>query len=104
MRIADYSVLDMYEFSVNGALKAIESCSRNELLRIINDREKTVRRDTKRYWRIRCKEQTGEVSLYYIDNLKLYADKSGLERACAKSNFAAALSTIPTVNIPLGQT
>jgi len=104
MRIADYSVLDMYEFSINGALRVIESCSRNELSRIINDREKAVRRDTKRYWRIRCEEQTGEVFLYYIDNLKLYADKCGLEGACGKSNFAAALSIIPVVNIPLGQT
>jgi len=102
MRIADYTVLDMYEFSIMSAVRIIENCSTNELQDIINSRLEAIRKDIKRYWRILCNEPDGRVFLYYVDNLKLYVDSCGLEKICGKSNIAPALAVIPVVSIPRG--
>jgi len=102
MRIADYTVLDMYEFSITSALKVAENCSTSELSRALSERQEVIRKDTERYWRILCREETGRPFLYYIDNLKLYARLCGVERLCGRGDVAAALAVIPVITIPPG--
>ena len=102
MRVADYTILDMYEYAVSGALRAVESCSTEELEKVLSDRLESVRRDVKRYWRVLCEEPTAKVLLYYLDNLRLYVQSCRLERLCGRSNAAAALAVVPVVSIPPG--
>jgi hypothetical protein len=101
MRVADYTVLDMYEFSVTSALRVLEECSISRLNNTISERISTIKKDTKRYWRILC-EESKRVFLYYVDNLKLYAESCELRKLCGRSNVAAALAVIPVIVIPAG--
>ena len=73
MRIADYTILDMYEFSLTTVLRVIENCSTSNISRVLSESLKVIKRDIKRYWRILCSNTAGRVFLYYIDNLKLYS-------------------------------
>ncbi len=71
LRIADYTILDMYENAVSGALGIVEGCSAEGLERTLNDRLESIRRDVRRYWRILCGEPTARAFLYYVDNLRV---------------------------------
>lgn len=102
MRVADYTILDTYEYAVSEALRAVESCSAEELEKMLSDRLESIKRDVKRYWRVLCEEPTAKVFLYYVDNLRLYVQSCGLERLCGRSNTAAALAVVPVVSIPPG--
>lgn len=101
VRIADYTVLDMYEFSVTSALRVLEECSTSGLSNALSERISAVKKDTKRYWRIKC-EESERVFLYYVDNLKLYTESCGVSELCGRSNVAAALAVIPVIIISAG--
>ncbi|MCC6054839.1 MAG: hypothetical protein LM589_05950 [Thermosphaera sp.] len=100
MRIADYTVLDMYEYSIKTALRAIEKCSSSELGKVLDERLELIRKDVKRYWRIACNGGDGRVFLYYVDNLKLYVEKQSIRSLRGRSNVAPALAIIPVISIP----
>lgn len=100
MRIADYSILDMYEFAVTTALKVVESCSEEEARMISASREDAIKRDTKRYWRILCKDKPSRAFMYYVDNLKLYTERCKLERICKTDVLAASLAVVPVIVVP----
>uniref|UniRef100_A0A7C2VHA7 Uncharacterized protein n=1 Tax=Ignisphaera aggregans TaxID=334771 RepID=A0A7C2VHA7_9CREN len=100
MRIADYTILDMYEFSISGALKIIDGCMENGLEDIYSQRIYKIKKDVKRYWRILCSEPQSKPFLYYIDNLKLYTQNCKVQNICRKSNIAAALAIVPVIVIP----
>ena len=102
LRIADYTILDMYENAVSGALGIVEGCSAEGLERTLNDRLEGIRRDVRRYWRILCGEPTARAFLYYVDNLRLYLRGCGLGELCGRSDIAAALAVVPVVSIPPG--
>jgi hypothetical protein len=102
MRIADYTILDMYEFSISTALKAVETCSRDALGQVLGERMEAIKKDVKRYWRILCNEGGEKVFLCYIDNLKLYTESCGLQKLCGRSNTAVALAIVPVIRIPTG--
>jgi hypothetical protein len=102
MRIADYTVLDMYEYAVSGALEVSESCSGGKLGEVLSARLELIRRDVRRYWRIVCGEPTARAFLYYVDNLRLYAQNCGLEGLCGRGNLSAALAVVPVITIPPG--
>jgi len=38
MRMADYTILDMYEFSIISALRVVKACSTSELKRVLVER------------------------------------------------------------------
>ncbi|MCI4437804.1 MAG: hypothetical protein JHC33_13440 [Ignisphaera sp.] len=102
MRIADYTVLDMYESSISSALSVIETCSERSLEDVLSQRIESIRKDVKRYWRILCNDAQAKPFLYYIDNLRLYTQTCELKSLCGRSNVAAALATIPVIAIPPG--
>ncbi len=98
MRIADYSIVDWYEETVDLAIEFLETRDRDKQITILDKRREMASRDKKRYWRISCEK--GRVFMYYIDLLKLLIDYpellSGLEKWSA-----AAFSIIPAVNLTI---
>jgi len=105
LRIADYTILDMYEKSIQESIEAIRLLSSiNNIERIneiLKERTSRVEKDRKRYWRIICKED-GKVFIYYIDPLKFLVEtlEKGVEFTL-KEDYAAALAIIPVVNLSL---
>lgn len=103
LRIADYTILDMYEESIMEALNAIELLPSKqwiELDKILGKRKLRVEKDKKRYWRVACDQ--GKPLLLYIDPLMLMiglAKKEIINPRSMKSEHAAALSIIPVVNL-----
>ena len=97
LRIADYTILDIYEASVGEVLNAIEKGVSRELLEKISDgRRSVIEADKKRYWRIAC--DSGKPFLYYVDMvnivLRYYVYKDLV------ADHAACLSIVPVVMIP----
>lgn len=97
LRIADYTVLDFYEESVDEALKALEEPSYID--RLLEGRRARISRDRRRYWRISC--EGGRPFLYYIDNLWVAYSCGVLRR---EPDWAAALAIIPAIYVPPGMT
>lgn len=106
LRIADYSVLDMYEENVNEALEVIREIKANtinqeKINQIIKDRIARVKNDSKRFWRIKCSE--GKPFLYYIDLLAKIAAKTIKKEINVNKlvdEYAASLTIIPVIYIP----
>lgn len=96
MRIADYSIVDWYEETVDLAIEFLEAENRDKRITVLNERRELASRDKKRYWRISCEE--GRVFMFYIDPLKLLADYPEPLPRLEKWS-AAAFSIIPAVNL-----
>ncbi len=91
LRIADYTVLDFYERSVEEAIASHRGEADVEA--VLGERKSRISRDKKRYWRIACDE--GELFLLYVDNLALAHRKSLLKSL--KAEACPALSIVPVV-------
>ena len=106
LRIADYTILDMYEENVCEALRIIsglksKSMKLSELEEILRNRVARVQRDVKRYWRIKCDE--GRPFLYYVDLLSKVIDKIArgeLDADKLIEEYSASLTIIPVVYVP----
>ncbi len=103
LRIADYTVLDSYERAVIESLEILlaESEQLKHVNTVLEERNKRILEDTKRYWRLKCTEGEQPIRpfLFYIDNLRLFANCGFKPR---KPNYAAALAIIDVVYIPSG--
>ena len=108
LRIADYTVLDFYEKNIEENLEVIKSILENNvnsdnIKRILEKRRERVKKDTKRYWRIKC--NSGTPFLYYIDPLPRIIEsiiKGELEPRNLRAEYAAGLSIIPVIYVPAG--
>ena len=99
LRIADYTVLDMYSFSVETGLRALKCYAEGEkdcLEETLAKRQEAVEKDKKRYWRIRSEK--GRVFMLYIDPLKLLVER-GVEPRAIDLDYAAGLAIIPCINV-----
>ncbi len=65
MRIADYTVLDFYAWSLDSAARALFE---NKLDNELKEREKRIKEDKRRYWRIASEK--GRPLLIYLDPLR----------------------------------
>jgi len=99
LRIADYTILDMYRVMVLNAMSILESLKKSErgaVEKLFEERAKVVERDVKRYWRI--VSESGKPFLTYLDPLKLLVD--GLrDYSSVDRDWAAGLSIIPCVHV-----
>ncbi|HIE55516.1 MAG TPA: hypothetical protein EYP90_10100 [Chromatiaceae bacterium] len=98
LRIADYSIVDIYEQSVMEAMEVISrfklgSLKIGEIEQILRSRHEKIKIDTNRYWRIKCSE--GKPFLYYVDMLSI---AKNVIRYLSE-NHAAGLSIVPVVHI-----
>ncbi|ABL78662.1 hypothetical protein [Thermofilum pendens] len=101
LRIADYTVLDMYEYSVETAEEAVRSCGDEaKVASLLEERARRVAADKKRYWRVSSGE--GDVFMYYVDNLRVYCSRCGSSGLCGRDWLAAALAVVPVVVVPPG--
>ncbi len=96
LRIADYTILDLYEDCVNEALDVLEGRAGADA--VLGGRRGKIERDKKRYWRISC--ETGAPFLYYVDVLDVAAKRGLLSRL--RADHAAGLAIVPVVHIPAG--
>lgn len=105
LRIADYTILDMYRQCVEDAEKL---WSLNvDLSNFINERLERIRSDKKRYWRLSKGETSKGVFLAYLDVAGLIVKKQiegapvldSLRRL--PTSVAAGLSIIPVINLLL---
>ncbi len=106
LRIADYTIVDFYEKNIEENLEVLEAVIKgnvntSKIREIIEKRLERVKRDTKRYWRIKC--SNGTPFLYYVDPLIKIIDAiaSGrLDPYILKIDYAAGLSIIPVIYVP----
>lgn len=97
LRIATYSILDMYADCLEEALRVIRGEA--GLGEVLAARRGRVEKDSSRYWRISCREgESGEPFLLYIDMLAL---SSGFVHRLVEDQ-AAGLAVVPVVYIPCG--
>lgn len=100
-RIADYTILDLYNECVNEGFKVIELIKRGKFEDItyyLESRAKRISRDKKRYWRIISDK--GELFLGYIDNLKIfYSAVKQSSKIRLYDDYAAFMAIVPAVFI-----
>lgn len=99
LRIADYTILDMYSVNVIEGMKALECLKENNIeciSEILTKRKEFIEKDTKRYWRI--KTSKGKPFLAYIDLLRLLIKNYNVElhREIDK-DYVAGLTIIPAI-------
>ena len=95
LRIADYTVLDFYQWSTLNAWSAIRERRVDEAL---EERERKILKDVKRYWRI--SSERGRVFLVYVDNLRLFYSLRVLDDiSMLGEDAAASMAIIPAVYI-----
>lgn len=105
LRIADYSVLDMYKERVFELLRAVENNSLDEdtVEEIMGKRRRDVARDKKRYWRITCDQ--GKPFLVYIDLLTTIVKNTSMREVIElikrDKELIAGLAVVPAVNLCL---
>ncbi len=103
LRIADYSILDMYKERVFEILDAIENNLLDEefLEKVFEKRRADVAKDKKRYWRIVCDH--GKPFILYIDVLNTITKIIGVEKLIElvknKKELVAGLAIVPAVNL-----
>lgn len=105
LRIADYSILDMYEKNVSEALEVVRKIRAGEICeeefsQVIENRVKRVEKDSKRFWRIKRSE--GRPFLYYVDPLQkiiLKVVRGAINVDELSEEYAASFTIIPTVYI-----
>jgi len=93
MRIADYSILDMYQWSTTNSLKILEALAKGDNANVetlLNERKKMIEKDKKRYWRISEKE--GDPIILYLDMLPAIIGKTELRQF-----ILSHLSTAPAI-------
>jgi len=98
LRIADYTILDMYSEMIKVGLKIIEYYMRGDkdhVEKLLNERREKVKKDTKRYWRI--KADSGKPFMTYIDLLSLLLGKT--RELVIDKDWVAGLTIIPCVYI-----
>ncbi len=108
LRIADYTVLDFYEKNIEENLEVLSSIingkvNPDNVKKIIEKRVERVKKDTKRYWRIKC--SSGQPFLYYIDPLVKIIEavaQNRLDPRELKLDYAAGLSIVPVIYVPPG--
>lgn len=98
LRIADYSILDMYEQSIDEVYALLEKRRFESVEDLVRTRANRIARDKRRYWRILC--DTGRSFLYYIDLFKLVLENKLLKELDAE--HAAGLTIVPVIHIPPG--
>ena len=99
LRIADYSILDSYQQSVDEAVNFIKHLNEGSLEaadRIIEARRGKAAKDRRRYWRILC--DTGSTFLLYVDPLVALRKlaKEGPKLGLSEDH-AAALALVPAI-------
>ena len=105
LRIADYTILDMYEKCIEENIKVLNLLKSNnveEVNNVLEGRITRVKKDKKRYWRITC--DSGMTFLYYVDLLKILIDAIREGRVNIHElveDYAAALSIVPVVNVSI---
>ena len=105
LRIADYTILDLYRERVLENMRIIEiikskEFSNKEIENLFKTRSKLIKKDLKRYWRIKC--ERGMIFLLYIDLMKIIYDyvlKNVVNIKEFNTDVAAALSIIPVVSL-----
>jgi len=101
LRIADYTILDMYEECVMEnieALKCFRLGNTDCVKKIIGERCNRVRNDKKRYWRIISNK--GRLFLTYIDPLNILLNINLVNRDIElEEDYAAGLAIIPAVHL-----
>lgn len=94
LRIADYSVLDLYEWSTTQAQKLwFQSINVEELIR---ERAMAVRKDGKRYWRLQRGEAEPKTFLAYLDLVQILYKRNVDFKAmlCYDANVVSACLAI----------
>jgi len=105
LRIADYTILDMYEKCIEENIKVLNLLKSNiveEVNNVLEERITRVKKDKKRYWRIAC--DSGMTFLYYVDLLRVFVDAIREGRVNIRElvgDYAAALSIVPVVNVSI---
>ncbi len=101
LRIADYTILDSYEETVQYSIEYLENIDKPSVSRkVFEERRKLVERDSKRYWRIKCSEGQN-IFLHYLDPLLLVREYIDKIRNRLSINYAAALAVIPVINLTI---
>lgn len=106
LRIADYTVLDFYEKNIDENLRVLKSIIEgniniSEVKNTVEKRIERVKKDTKRYWRIKC--ESGTPFLYYMDPLRKMVDSvinGSISPRELELEYAVGLSIVPVVYIP----
>ena len=95
MRIADYTTLDFYAWSTENALDALKE---DDLVEALQERERRVAEDEKRYWRLKPGE--GRTFLAYLDPLKVVLN-AGLRNEFLKlgDDAASVLGIVSAISI-----
>lgn len=101
LRIANYTVLDMYEKCIIENIEALE-CLRSGntecVMEIIKQRYSRVQKDKKRYWRIIS--DSGRPFLTYIDPLNILINAETISKEVELSeDYAAGLAIIPAIHL-----
>ncbi len=97
MRIADYSVLDLYQWSVEGARRLWHVRDPHELVR---ERRERIAGDKRRYWRLQRGDTSPSPFLLYVDPVqRVTSSKSFLKRLrrLPEEETAAGLAILTVV-------
>ncbi len=100
LRIADYSITDMYLDCIEEACRALECMVSGDsgcVEDIIRGRVERVYKDMKRYWRIKSGE--GTVFLSYIDLLKILYNSRDVVKEKISREYCICLSIIPAIHL-----
>ncbi|MEM2289150.1 MAG: hypothetical protein QXK27_00935 [Candidatus Hadarchaeales archaeon] len=89
LRIADYSVLDLYQWSVENA----KQLWRKNPGDLVKERAERITRDKKRYWRLQRGSRKPTDFLLYIDLV---------QKAAENSSFLKRLLTLPPQEVSAG--
>ena len=96
LRIADYSVLDLYAWCTSHSKRLWEGYDLNKF---VDERRRAVQKDRRRYWRLERGEGEGRPFLAYLDLAQyLIEDLDSLLRL-PKEEAALGLAIIPAVLI-----
>ncbi len=95
LRIADYSVLDLYEWSTTQAQKLWQRDANFE--KLISERVTAIKKDQKRYWRLQRGELEPKTFLVYLD-LVQSLHKAGALRSISEHDVDA-VSACLAINV-----
>ncbi len=101
LRIADYTILDMYEKCVLENIEALKCFRSGNIIcikKIIEERRNRVKNDKKRYWRIISEK--GRPFLTYIDPLNILLNNNLIGKDTELlEDYASGLAIIPAVHL-----
>jgi hypothetical protein len=96
LRIADYSILDLYRWSTEQARYLWQ----NQLNGFVEARQDRISHDKKRYWRLQQGNKTLKPFLYYLDLAQTIARNQTLRKSLIElpeSEVCAGLAIVPVV-------